>query len=174
MHLKQYEKEVLSVDWSEFTDNRWYKPAKVAPALIALAQADIYMQADICMKLFDPETTDVLLNTANSNRVLFAIGNDHAGTYYSAVRKALPFIIQVALDGNHRVARNVAINCLVDLYYFCADIDSDCDREELQKYVKTQIEEVIRKNRSGFVQFAEAHPENKTLMRSVFGIIGEA
>ena len=174
MHLEQYEKEVLSVDWSEFTDNRWYVPTKVAPALIALARADtVSLEGIIFTKPFDPETTDVLLNTAISNQVLFAIGNNHAGAYYSAVRKALPFIFQVALDGNHRVARNVAINCLIDLHFFDAACGSEYDSEELRKYVTAQIEEGIRENRSNFLQFAETHPGNRALVESLFYIVDE-
>jgi len=82
---------------------------------------------------------------------------------------ALPFIIEVALYGNHVVARNCAINILIDLYYF----DPEYAPQELQESVRKTIEDVIEENRANFEEFVAEYPRNATLIKSLWRIHDE-
>jgi hypothetical protein len=60
------------VDWNSFPRPGWDRDGKVEEALQALASVDDTDPKDVC------------------SRVLFALGNNHAGTYYPVVVAALP------------------------------------------------------------------------------------
>ena len=110
---------------------------------------------------------DLLLNAEITNDVIDSIGNNHAGSYYPAVRDALPLIVHVALQGNHAVSRNCAINILIDLYRFYPDNQSIDLRELVQRTIKN----VIMENRSNFGQFAIDDARNKSLINSLMCIV---
>src|SRR3954470_3243470 len=48
------------------------------------------------------------------HRVLYALGNDHAGTYCPAVLEAIPFLGEIVECGPH-AAREAALDALIDL-----------------------------------------------------------
>jgi hypothetical protein len=55
------------------------------------------------------------------HRVLYAIGNDHAGTYYPAVLETIPFLGEIVERGPD-VAREAALDALIDLVgSFCPE-----------------------------------------------------
>ena len=99
---------------------------------------------------------------------MFSIGNNHSGTYYPAALEALPFIIEVALHGDHVVARNCAINILVDLHHFLPDCDdTSCEPRELQKIIQTTISDMAMKNLRNFQALAFDDKRNATLVDSL-------
>ena len=170
MDLDKFIQEVKAVNWHDFSGSDFYYPEKVAESLIALALANQETKEKIA---YSAESNfDLLLNANISSTVLSAIGNNHCGSYYPVVRKALPFITQIALLGNHLVAKNCAINILIDLYYFCAECNDDSDsEEELTRFVKSTIKNTISENRNFFEIFAVDDPRNKSLIKSLLEII---
>jgi len=179
MDIKQFIEEVNNVHWSGFDGPNYYKPNDVPEALISLALAaqesrdglDYFENIGLNSKA---QEGDLLLNAAIANKVKFSIGNDHNGSYYPAVRGALPFIIQIALFGNNAVAINCAINVLIDLYYHCPDCtgsDTDTDPKELQEFLRGAIENTINGNRQKFEQIAKDDARSESLIESLLEII---
>jgi len=73
--------------------------------------------------------------------VLDAVGNNHAGFYYPVVKEALPFIIEVALDGNNVFSRRCAINTLIDFNHFsCHPEDS-----EVEEFIARTLRAIFEK-----------------------------
>ncbi len=95
---------VDAVDWAGYRGTEWYKPSEVPPALRALAAA-----------------TDEATAHDAYNRVLFAIGNNHAGTLYTAAAAALPFVVAIAIQGA-RWPRWGALEVLIDAHAFAPDL----------------------------------------------------
>jgi len=170
MKLEQFTSAVENIDWQSFSDSPYYNPARIPSALVCLFLADKESQDGIyTSENFSDMNIALLLNAAIANDVLFAIGNNHRGIYYNAVQKALPFIVQVVLYGNHEVARNCAMNILIDLYYFCSDNGS----VELERYVKSTIEKTILDNRDSFIKFALDFERNESLIENLISIVDE-
>jgi hypothetical protein len=167
MDVEQFISEVKAMDWRGFSGTAYYKPDEVTAALLSLACADEESTAGI-YKIEGLES-DLLLNAKIKSDVMYAIGNDHSGAYYPAVRGALPFIVQVALNGNHCVARNCAINILIDLYYF----EPDGDEPELENYVRETIKKTIAEHRNNFLEFATDNQMNNSLIESLLCIADE-
>jgi hypothetical protein len=99
MDIKNIQKEINRIDWKSFSGPEHYEPDSVSGALSSLISLKKESLSD---KVY--------------NNVLFAIGNNHAGTYYPAGQKALKYIIQTAISGNTEIAKNCALNMLIDLY----------------------------------------------------------
>ena len=157
MDTDRFIADVWAVDWSSFQED-YYKQKEPQASLIALALATQESREGIHhIKGVIPE---LLLNTSIASNVMFAIGNGHRGTYYPIVREALTFIIQIALYGNHLVARNCAINIMVDLYHF----EPEYAPAELQEYVQHTIERSVLENRENFQEFADRNKENESLI----------
>jgi hypothetical protein len=166
MDIDKFIMEIKAVGWHSFKGD-FYVPESVPLSLISLALPEqeskegIYPIAGI--------TPDVVLNPPIKSAVMFAIGNDHRGTYDPVIREALPFIIQIALSGNHVVSRNCAINILLDLYFFYPADRSD----ELLKFVRKTIRDAIIENRESFSKFAVDDTRNKSLIESLLSIVDE-
>ncbi|MCL2400594.1 MAG: hypothetical protein FWC91_12725 [Defluviitaleaceae bacterium] len=167
MNIEQFIAAVKRVDWYSFGSSIYYIPENVPNALIALALADKESKEGIYH--IENIKCDLLLNAPISSNVMFAIGNDHCGSYYPAVREALPFIVQVALLDNHLVAKNCATNILIDLYHFC----SDSGDKNLETFVKGTIRNVISSNRENFTKVAVDDARNKSLIESLMSIVDE-
>ena len=104
-------KAIRSCDWRSFEGPELYEPSEVVPALESL---------------FHLEKEEDIDKTYN--RVLWAIGNNHAGTYYPAIRGALEFLLIAALDSESRFSRECAANILFDLYScFIPEVGSSQD-----------------------------------------------
>jgi len=176
MDINQFTAEVNAVNWHCFSGPEHYRPESVPAALISLALAQESKESLDNFKDMDfgflSQERDLLLNSSIASDVKFSVGNDHSGSYYPAVRMALPFIIHVSLFGNHLVARNCAINILIDLYYHCPDCTgTDVDPEELQKFLRGTIKKTIVENAENFRQFAIENEGNDSLIKSLLGIV---
>jgi len=145
----------------------------VPKPLIALATVDFECDKMIYKpfgKEIDTSVVDFSANGTVCSTLLFAIGNDHSGSYYPVAREALPFIIEVALYGNHLVARNCAVNILIDLYYFGPHVCRYDDADELMEYVKSTIRGVIEKHREVFLKLISLDIRNKALIENLLCI----
>jgi len=173
MDIKQFITEVETANWYSYNGPTYYRPKDAPSSLISLALAD--KESTEGKYHIEGVEADLNLNPKITNDVLFAIGNNHSGSYYPAVREALPFIVQIALFGNHVVARNCAINILIDLYYFCADCtDTDSDPIELEQFVKEAINRAVIDNRESFEKLVINDVRNKSLIEeSLMGIIND-
>lgn len=167
MDIEQFKKEVMAIDWNNYNGS-YFNPDRVPSALISLALVE-QESKERTYHMEGVEPPVLLLNGKINSDVLFAIGNDHSGSYHSAVQGALPFIIQVSLFGNTEVARNCAIETLIDLYYFGPEDGS----EKLEKFVKETIKKTISENKDNFIKFSNDHIRNKSLIEDLLEIIKE-
>jgi len=99
------------------------------------------------------------------NSVLFAIGNNHAGTYYPVAQEALCFILQVALHGNSEISRNCAINILWELFFFVPENGAD----ELEEIVKREI----ANHKDEFLKLSYIDNKNSILLNEFVETISE-
>jgi len=175
MDINKFILEVNSVNWNRFSSEAWshYKPENVPHALIALALADKGSADFLYIKKGEkiPDSDDMLSNAPVEFAVYDAIGNNHAGVYHAAIREALPFIIQVALFGNHLVARHCAIDILITLYCTFSPSSWSDESKELEKFVKETIRSTVLENRQNLNEFALACEENKLLVDELMEII---
>jgi hypothetical protein len=88
------------VPWDTYPQPEWNRPGEVPAALRALASA----------KSKDPKW-DVY------NRLLFAIGNNHAGTCCAVAVCVVPFLGEILLDGGP-YARMETLDILLDVLCF--------------------------------------------------------
>ncbi|MEM9192529.1 MAG: hypothetical protein AAGF12_25365 [Myxococcota bacterium] len=119
-----------NIDWSSFTQPTWNKTGALESALDALRQPN------------DPEGVDGLYN-----RLLYALGSNHAGTLYPIAVPAIPVLAEIARDGPHRPARRFALEVLVDVASFGPDQDfgpldfGEGTRAPLEKWVSRRCAE---------------------------------
>jgi len=124
MNSYELKKEILSIDWSTYKGPTSYNSEVVADALIALMELDDSSQAH-----------DV------GDKLIYAIGNDHAGTYYPVVLGALDIIIGIEKCTQKKASKSCALAILNDLYYFEPDVANygDCTTSELKAYVREKL-----------------------------------
>jgi hypothetical protein len=92
------------VDWDSAPQPRWNRPGEVPAALRALATAS-----------GDDDSWNAY------HRVLYATGNNHAGTYYPVVLNVVPFLGEILRHGQV-CSRLRALDILVDyLASFCPE-----------------------------------------------------
>ena len=163
MDINRFIENVNNVDWKKFDDAEYFKyrydginsfAQTVPQILIALATVD--KESDDLYRL--------------DGRVRFAVGNDHRGTYYPVIREALPFIIEVALYGNHSEAQTCAICVIEDLYFFYPEIYPENDsnellENELLEFVETTIKDLIAEHRENLLDFASGNQCEKFIGR---------
>jgi hypothetical protein len=112
-------------NWSLFPGPKYYRPDDVEPALAGLAAVS------------SEHTAREAYNT-----VLFAIGNNHAGTLYPAVVGAVPRILTLATKGQGWV-RRAAMNILVDVLTF--EIEPGFERFTMEDDVRTDTKLALRR-----------------------------
>lgn len=117
-------KEVNRIDWSEFNGPALYSPCRLENVLAELVE----MSA---------------IEDANSlgDKILNSLGNNHEGTYFPAVLKALDILIEVekrTTDPGKRMCIEAVLN---DIYYFEPDLGgyNGCTAEELKVFVTTKL-----------------------------------
>ena len=180
MDINQFIKELNNVDWHKY-DNKVYFQyrhdgintfSKIIPKVLeSLAFLDKEEKSNEEL-IKNGKNIGLLLNGKMYNEVLSTIGNNHGGTYYTVIEKALPFILKVALFGNHVVARNCAINCLIDLYHFEAD-DGSHKNNVSEPFIKTKKEEqletyvknIIEENKNNFIKLSMEDIINRKLLK---------
>jgi len=181
MDICRFIESVNNTDWQRFDGAKYFQNrydgvnsfAKIVPqALIDLALVDKESNELLDMGFLErtgKSRADFIANAPICSNLMFAIGNDHAGEYYHVARGALPFILEVAVYGNHLISRTCAINILIDLYCFGPEGGSD----DLEVFVKTSIENAINMHRENFSIFFASDMRNKELMKDLFAIVDE-
>jgi hypothetical protein len=91
-------RQIESVPWSQYGQPEWNEPRSVAAALANVAAA-----------------TDGASCTAAYDSVLYALGNNHAGTYYPVVLAALP-VFESFLNSQAHWPQRCALCILDDLF----------------------------------------------------------
>ena len=94
---------VDDISWDQFPGPEQYEPDSVVPSLHRLAAAQTFDEAE-----------------AAYTNVLFAAGNNHAGTLYPASQAALPFVLAIGLEGNGW-AKWGALQTLTEFVLFSPD-----------------------------------------------------
>ena len=158
MDIKNIQKEINRIDWKSFSGPEHYEPDRVSDALSNLISLKKESLSD---KVY--------------NNVLFAIGNNHAGTYYPAVQKALKYIIQTAISGNTEITKNCALNILIDLYAsFYPEIGNYnlATIEELEQKVLNIIE-ASKEKFNNFINNELESSRNRQLAKELLDYIAE-
>jgi hypothetical protein len=91
-------RQIESIPWAQYAQPEWNKPQSVA---LALANAATAADANSCSAAYD--------------RVLYAMGNNHAGTYYPVLLAALP-VFESMLSGQAHWPQCGALCILNDLF----------------------------------------------------------
>ena len=158
MDIKNIQKEINRIDWKLFSGPEHYEPDRVSGALSSLISLK---KESLSNKVY--------------NNVLFAIGNNHAGTYYPAAQKALKYIIQTAISGNTEIAKNCALDMLIDLYAsFYPEIGNYnlATSEELEQKVLNIIEASEEEFRN-FINNELESSRNRQLAKELLDYIAE-
>jgi hypothetical protein len=119
------EERIRSVRWEQYAGPEYYRPGELVEALIDLAN-------------FDQSRARHGLE----NKVLFAVGNNHAGTYYPAILEAADIIIAIEQESGVPESRNCAREILTDLYYFSAEVGAYAGHsaEQIENFVRSRLE----------------------------------
>ena len=188
MDMKSYEARVMAVDWDSYSSPKYeyYRPESAPKALMLLAQADEESYVDLVGPLFyfktmddlkkaDFSSMDWIMNATIYHQVTNALGGARTDTYYPVLEGMLPFIIEVSLYGNHAVARNVAINVLIIIYYYYGPDGESAGffDEDLYKSIKKKIEDAVRENRDNYKAFFDTDKRNEGLEKNLFWILEE-
>lgn len=89
--------ELARVPWESIAQPDWNASDEVPAAIRELASCSS-----------EPKSLNAY------NRVLYAFGNNHAGTYYPVALAALPFLAKI-LHGDEQWARMTTLDILIDL-----------------------------------------------------------
>jgi hypothetical protein len=119
------EERIRSVRWEEYAGPEYYRPGELVEALIDLAN-------------FDQSRARHGLE----NKVLFAVGNNHAGTYYPAILEAADILIEIEQESGVPKSRKCAREILTDLYYFSAEVGTYTGHsaEQIESFVRSKLE----------------------------------
>ncbi len=115
---------IKEVDWSSYEGPEDYNPEELIEALLHLNAYD-----------------ESNAKNGLDNKVLFAVGNNHRGTYYPAILGAADLLIKIESSSTSKQARKCAYAILNDLYYFEPEVGSFSNRsfEEIAKFVENKL-----------------------------------
>lgn len=113
MNKKDFNRRAYDVDWHAYDGPEYYDADRVAPALVALATVE---NIDMSRQSV-PDPHSIYLNSVVASDLMFAVGNDHCGSYYPAAFRALDFIVEVAL-GVLRWLRETALSMRLPICIF--------------------------------------------------------
>ncbi|MDC3954048.1 hypothetical protein [Polyangium jinanense] len=89
--------DVRNVPWASFAQPEWNDPNEVPSALRALSSCTSEEEA---LRAY--------------HKFLYAVGNNHSGSYYPVVLPALPFLARI-LESDNEIARRTTLDVLIDL-----------------------------------------------------------
>jgi hypothetical protein len=84
---------INAIRWSEYAQPEWNKPGSVVDALSSVARGEESAYDDL----------------------LYAVGNNHAGTYYPVLLPVMPFLEEI-VDKGDAPSQRVALDVLLDLF----------------------------------------------------------
>ena len=86
-----------TISWEVYAQPGWNKPGAIVDALHGVASA-----------------TDEASSTASYHALLFAVGNNHGGSYYPVLLEIVPFLGQILKEGDPW-PKTTVLNALCDL-----------------------------------------------------------
>lgn len=118
------EEKIRSIRWERYDGPDYYRPGDLVEALIDLANFD-----------------ESRARGGLENKVLFAVGNNHAGTYYPAILEAADILIEIEQKAEVPESRKCAHEILTDLYYFCADVGTYTGHsiDQIEAFVRRRL-----------------------------------
>lgn len=121
---KSFEERVQSVGWSRYSGPEYYSQEELEESLIHLSRND-----------------ESRASNGLDNKVLFAVGNNHAGTYYPAILEVADFLIELEESSTNEAVRKCAYAILNDLFYFSPDVGNYTGHsfEEIESFVKEKL-----------------------------------
>ena len=135
MNNSAFEEKVRSIDWTKYLEPEYYNPEKMD------YRPDRTIKALIQLNRFDADDSKVGFGSGIISEVLFAIGNDHRGTYYPAALEAIDLIIEIEKHSESEAARKCAFDTLGDLYYFQLELGSN--DKQLFEAIENTIKEKL-------------------------------
>jgi hypothetical protein len=84
---------IKSVPWSEYAQPEWNSPGSVVDALTRVVRGE----------------------GSAYDSLLYAVGNNHAGTYYPVLLAVMPFLEEI-VDTGEASSQHVALDVLLDLF----------------------------------------------------------
>jgi hypothetical protein len=136
-----------SVQWSNFPQPHWNQPGDVPRALRAVASA-----------------SDEATATEARHRLLFAIGNNHAGTYWPVVLPVVPFVGEI-VEGGALLPRLCCLQVLIDLVgSFVPSPDHEIDEHGPLAPAVQYAVSVVWKRIEGRAHFRAVDPREKGLL----------
>lgn len=177
MNMDDFKKRVESTDWHRAKSyDEKYRIEFLEDALLRLANSDKEPISE----------GEIHRSRGVEGYMIDVIGNDHGGTYNPATLDALPFIIEVALEGHNQYAREHAINVLITLLHFSPEaikrpflelsseayqrmMDATLNREVFEldtesKALEQSVTSMIYKRKADFVQLGKRDLYNKQLI----------
>ena len=127
-----FEEKVRGIDWTKYLEPEYYDPEKMH------YNPDRTIKALIQLSRFDGDESKVEFGAGMDSEVIFAIGNDHRGTYYPATLEAIDLIIEIQKHSELEAARKCASAVLNDLYHFQLELGS------IDKQLYDAIENTIK------------------------------
>ena len=118
------EERIRLVRWEQYAGPEYFRPGDLVEALIDLA-------------MFDQSRARHGLD----NKVLFAVGNNHAGTYYPAILEAADILIEIEQKSEVPASRKCARAILNDLYYFSPEVGTYTGHsaEHIESFVRGRL-----------------------------------
>ena len=124
-------------DLSEFSQPEWNRPDSIAEAFASTLRA-----------------SDAASSSAAYHELLYALGNNHAGTYYSVVLGVLPIMHHVLLNGSPWAQRTV-LEALIDL---CSSFVPEPGHET---YRDQPLAQLFKQTLRGYVPVIELLAHNR-------------
>lgn len=121
--------KVSQINWGQFKGPEYYNPNDI---IISLTNLVNLRNEDEKRSVY--------------NDVLFAVGNNHAGTYYPVIVDVLPLIIMLLKSSRYELVRNCILEILSDWYYcFEPELGTFTTKtaKELEDFVKTHIKNLV-------------------------------
>jgi hypothetical protein len=132
--------QITAMQWDAFDQPEWNTCNSIVDALTGLITA-----------------TDAQSSSAAYHHVLYAVGNNHAGTYYPVLIAVLPFLEKIAIEGTDWPQRT-ALSILDDLF---ASFSPEPDHEWIVvPHLGLQPTEAVFKQRLHMMRGALEHIVN--------------
>ena len=119
MDVEELLYEVDRTAWEDIDGPEWYRPTEVPTAFRQVISV-----------------TDESSLWDAYNAMLFAVGNNHCGTYYPAVLFALPFIVELASDPPRPIVQECCLEIIIDLASFEPDTENPDFKQRMDLAVK--------------------------------------
>ena len=116
--------KIISVDWLKYSGPEYYDPEEMVESLIHLSSHN-----------------ESRARHGLDHKVLSAVGNNHAGTYYPAILEAADLLIEMEQSSELEKVRKCAYCILNNLYYFQPDVSNykDHSYEHILSFVREKL-----------------------------------